>query len=233
MTLLDPDRLSREKIVERAVQCEECGADAILFGSSLLVFTHDFDGIVRDIKRVVRVPVIIFPGEINQVSPHADAILFLSMVSGRNADLLIGRQVRAAPVLKNCGLEAISTGYMLVESGSITTAEYMSNTRTIPRGKPDIAMAHALAAEYIGMKCIYLDTGSGASDSVPTEMVRAVANYVSLPVIVGGGIHTSEIAREKVRAGASFVVTGNALEENDDPSLIRAFSCAVHTKESS
>lgn len=228
MVLLDPDRLDGARLVRTAALCVENGADAILFGSSFLL-SIDFDQTVREIKRAVNAPVIIFPGgDINQVSASADAILFLSMISGRNPELLIGLQVRAAPILKAYGLEAISTGYILVDSGRQTTVEYISNTKPVPRDKPDIAMAHALAAEYLGMQCVYLDAGSGAEQMVPEEMIAAVTGYVSVPVIVGGGIRRPEDAGAKVAAGASFVVTGTILEARQDASLVREFAEAIH-----
>jgi putative glycerol-1-phosphate prenyltransferase len=146
--------------------------------------------------------------------------------------LLIGEHVKAAPLLKESGIEVISTGYIIVESGTLTSVQFMSHTLPIPRTKVDIAMAHALAAEYIGMKLIYLETGSGADSSVPNEMVRAVADYVSIPVIVGGGIRDPETARAKVEAGASFVVTSTVLEGGDDDleRLVGELSVAVHSK---
>ena len=228
LTLLDPDRLSPEEMEHRASLCAEAGADAILVGTSLMLTDRGTD-MYRRIKRAVQIPVISFPGSASQVSPLADAILFLSMISGRNPELLIGQHARAAPLIKGFGLETISTGYMLIESGTLTSVEFMSNTRPIPRNKIDIAMAHALAAEYIGMQTVYLEAGSGAAQSVPSEMVRAVAEYISLPVIVGGGIRDAETARARVEAGAAFVVTGTVVE--DDWSRLRELSAAVHTGE--
>lgn len=228
-THLDPDRMDPGRMVRRAVQHSENGADAILVGTSFLV-SGDFDEVVKAVRDAVDVPVILFPGGIAQVSPHADAILFLSMISGRNPELLIGQQVKAAPFIKRYALESISTGYILIESGKLTTAEYISNTRPLPRDKSDLAMAHALAAEYLGMKLVYLEAGSGAERSVPQEMIRSVTGYVSLPLVVGGGIRRPELAREKVLAGASFVVIGNVLEEVDDPGLLREFADAVHVR---
>jgi putative glycerol-1-phosphate prenyltransferase len=181
------------------------------------------------VKARVDIPVISFPGGASQVVPTADAILFLSLISGRNPELLIGEHVKAAPLIREYGVEAIPTGYMLIQSGTLTSVEFMSNTQPIPRNKVDIAIAHALAAEYLGMKLIYLETGSGAGASVPDEMVQAVVNYVSTPVIVGGGIRDPEEARAKVAAGASFVVTGSVVE--DDHQRLREFSQAVHAKE--
>jgi len=214
-------------MVRQAVQHAQNGADAILVGTSFLL-SSDFDEMVKAVRDAVDVPVILFPGGISQLSPHADAILFLSLISGRNPELLIGQQVKAAPFIKRYALEPISTGYILVESGTLTTAEYVSTTRPVPRNKPDLAMALALAAEYLGMKLVYLEAGSGADRSVPEAMIRSVADYVSLPLIVGGGIRCPEHAREKVLAGASFVVVGNVLERMDDPGLLRDLADAVH-----
>ena len=137
--------------------------------------------------------------------------------------------MRAAPLIKEFGVEAIPTGYVLVESGHMTSVEFMSATRPLPRRKNDIAMAHALAAEYLGMKMVYLETGSGADSSVPDDMVRTVAHYISIPVIVGGGIRNAETARAKVEAGASFVVTGSIVE--DDHARLNEVSAAVHVAE--
>ncbi len=227
-SLLDPDRLDKEDLVRTAVMCAENGADAILVGGSFLMCT-DFDRMVRAIQQAVEIPVIIFPGpDTNQISAAADAILFLSMISGRNPDLLIGQQVKAAPLLKAYGLEAISTGYILVDSGQPTTAEFISNTRPVPRNKPDIAKAHALAAQYLGMQCVYLDAGSGAGQMVPEEMIEAVSSYISIPVIAGGGIRRPEDAGARVRAGASFVVVGSILEARGEPGLVRQFADAIH-----
>jgi putative glycerol-1-phosphate prenyltransferase len=175
------------------------------------------------------VPVIIFPGDTNQISAAADAILFLSLISGRNPELLIGQHVKAAPILRAHGLEAIATGYALVDSGQQTTTEYVSNTRPLPRNKPEIAMAHALAAEYLGMQCVYLDAGSGPEKMVPEEMVQAVSDYVSVPIIVGGGIRKPEAAAKRVLLGASFVVVSSVFEEQGwDPELIGEFASAIH-----
>lgn len=228
LTLLDPDRLSVEELELRADLCVEAGADAVLVGTSLMFTAHYAECFAR-IKARVDIPVISFPGGASQVVPTADAILFLSMISGRNAEFLIGEHVRAAPLIREYGVEAIPTGYMLVESGTLTSVEFMSSTRPLPRGKNDIAMAHALAAQYLGMKMVYLETGSGADASVPDEMVGAVSSYVSLPVVVGGGIRDATTARAKVEAGAGFVVTGSLVE--DDHGRLREVSAAVHVRE--
>ena len=225
LTLLDPDRLPPGELEERAKACAEADADAILVGTSLMLSDHST--VFQRIKGTVDIPVIIFPGSVGQIVPTADAILFLSLISGRNPELLIGQHVKAAPLLKEYGVEAIPTGYVLIESGAFTSVEFMSNTRPIPRTKNDIAMAHALAAEYLGMRLVYLEAGSGARDPVPDEMVEAVVDYVSLPVMVGGGIRDPQTARTKVEMGARFVVTGTAVE--NDPGRLRELGEAVHT----
>ncbi len=230
IVLIDPDKHSRKQIGELVETACEGDADAIFVGSSI-VLNSGFDNLVRLIKRIASVPVILFPGSTMQISRHADAILFLSLVSGRDPNYLIGEQVKAAPVIRHLGVEPISTGYMLIESGKMTSAEFMSNTRPIPRDKFDIAKATALAAEFLGMKLIYLEAGSGAAYPVKTEMIAEVNRYVRTPIIVGGGIRRPEEAHERVKAGASFVVTGNILEYKANRSLIREFAGAVHVRE--
>lgn len=227
IVLIDPDKLSLEENIKLAAQAEQEDADVIFIGGSLLS-TPIFDELVKQIKNAVKIPVIIFPGGVQQISRHADAILFMSVISGRNPDLLIGQHVMGAPIVKLLNLEAIPMGYMLIESGKVTSAEFMSNTKPIPRDKPDIAVAHALAAEYLGMKLIYLEAGSGALHPVPDEMIQAVARMCSLPIIVGGGIKTPEVAQQKVKAGASFIVTGNVLEKDKRGGVIQYFAKTIH-----
>jgi len=225
--LIDPDKWQSDELTDFAIQASEDGADAVLVGGSLLM-SASFDALVRLIKQKISIPLIIFPGSPTQVSKYADALFFLSLISGRNPTFLISEQVKAAPVIKTLGIEAISVGYMLIESGTTTSSEFMSNTRPIPRDKPDIAKATALAAEYFGMKMIYLEAGSGAKHSVPETMIQEVRDYVSMPIIVGGGIRTPEDAYRKVQAGASFVVTGNVLEGERKSNLIKEFAAAIH-----
>jgi phosphoglycerol geranylgeranyltransferase len=228
LVLLDPDRAAPERIGEQAARCAKAGVDAILIGSSLMI-GDGFGESVRAAKRAAEgVPVIIFPGEKSQVTPEADAILFLSLLSGRNPEFLIGEQIRSAPLIRRIGLEAISTAYLLIDSGRMTSVEFMSNTKPIPADKSDIAAAHAIAAEMFGMKLVYLEAGSGARSPVPDFMVSAVSSEVSIPVIVGGGIRNPETVEAKVRSGASFVVVGNHLEENDDYRKLGEFVDAAH-----
>lgn len=227
LVLIDPDKWSELAVVTFVEQINASGADAIMVGGSLNT-RGNWDRKLVKIKESADLPVILFPGTPGQVSEHADALLFLSLISGRNPQSLIADQVHAAPLVKHIGIEPISTAYMLVESGKPTTAEFMSGTRPLPRTKPDIAVAHALAAEYLGFKLIYLEAGSGAELSVPLEMVQAVTSVTSVPVMVGGGIRSPETAAQYVAAGARFVITGNVLEGSQDPILLRAFAQAVH-----
>ena len=225
--LIDPDKLPIEKTGKFVQHCEKVGVDGILIGGSLMV-KGDLDESIKVVKKHCQLPVVIFPGSVNQVSQFADALLFISLISGRNAEHLIGKHVQAAPLLKRYNLEAISTGYMLIESGQTTTAEYISESKPIPRNKPEIATATALAGEYLGMKLIYLEGGSGAENSVPTEIIESVSKNVNIPVIVGGGIKTPNEAREKVDAGASVIITGNFFEDENNWDLISDFAFAVH-----
>lgn len=208
--LLDPDDFSPEEAGRIAATSQEAGADAVLVGGSM-IHTDHLDDFISAIKSKASIPVILFPGDATQISGNADAILFMSLVSGRNPVNLIGEQVKGAPIIKRYGVEPIPTGYMLVESGTVTSIEFMSNTRPLPRAKPGIAAAHALAAEYMGMQVIYLEAGSGAKLSVPEELIGAVKKYVDIPVIVGGGVRSAETAKEKIIAGADIIVTGNLL----------------------
>jgi phosphoglycerol geranylgeranyltransferase len=229
LVLIDPDKIENDKLPAFVEQATADGVDGFLVGGSLIV-DDSFEQCITTIKRHTNVPTVIFPGSIVQISKEADAILFLSLLSGRNPEQLIGSQVIAAPIVKKIGLEAISTAYMLVESGRTTSVEFISNTRPLPRHKPDIAVAHALAAEILGFKMIYLEAGSGAEQSVPEEMIGAVAKHCSVPLIVGGGLRTPEEAHNKVQAGAKFIVTGTVLEKNGSANLVKEFAAAIHSK---
>jgi phosphoglycerol geranylgeranyltransferase len=227
IVLLDPDKYSAADLGRQAEVISRY-ADLIFVGGSLCV-RHDFDNAVRSVKSASAVPVVIFPGDATQVSPHADAVLFLSLVSGRNPDLLIGEHVKAAPRIRRYELEAIPVAYLLVESGDTTSVQFMSQSLALPRAKAELAMAHALAGEYLGMKLVFLEGGSGARQYVPKGTIQAVSRYVSLPIIVGGGIRTPEDARAVVDAGASFVVTGDVIEKRGSVEMLRDFTSAVHT----
>jgi len=229
LVLLDPDKISDAKLIPFVRHCEKSGVDGFLIGGSLMI-NGNMDSFIEKIKIESSLPSIIFPGSINQISPIADAILFLSVISGRNAEHLIGKHVIASPLIKRAKVEPISTGYILIESGKTTTAVYMSGSLPVPRNKPEIAAATALAGEYLGMKLIYLEAGSGAQDSVPDEMVKAVSEECSVPVVVGGGIRNPQSARNKVENGAGIIVTGNFFEDENNWHLIKDFSNAIHYK---
>ncbi len=226
--LIDPDKLKIEHTKNFVEHCEQSGVDGFLIGGSLMI-NGNLDDSIKEIKKYSSLPLVIFPGSVNQLSEKADAVLFLSLISGRNAEHLIGKHVLAAPIIKKYNLETISTGYMLIESGRTTTAEYVSESKPIPRDKPEIATATALAGEYLGMQLIYLEGGSGADNSVPNEMIEMVSSQVTVPVIVGGGIKTPEAARQKVKAGAKIIVTGNFFEDENNWDLVSQFADAVHS----
>jgi len=212
--LLDPDKLPLEEIATKVATIHQLKADFILVGGSLL-FTNVLDAFVREIKKHTDLPIILFPGSALQISNEADGILFLQLISGRNPEYLIGNQVIAAPLLQQTQLEVISTGYILVESGRETTASYISNTKPIPAHKPEIAMATALAGQYLGHQLIYLDGGSGALHPVPESMIALVRKNIHLPIVVGGGIRNRKQLDAAYEAGADLVVIGTAFELNE------------------
>ena len=223
--LIDPDKLRLDKLdhlVEFSIRSK---VDFFFIGGSLIV-NNWLDECLTSIKEKCDIPLVLFPGDSYQLSYRADALLFLSLISGRNAELLIGKHVITAPYLKMSPLEIIPTGYMLVDGGVPTTVSYISNTSPIPADKEDIAACTALAGEMLGLRSIYLDAGSGAKQPVSLEMIETVRGTVDVPLIVGGGIRTPERARQTVEAGADVVVVGNAFEE--DPSLVISIAEAVH-----
>jgi putative glycerol-1-phosphate prenyltransferase len=228
--LIDPDDLPIEEIPVFMKRLQSSDVDIVMIGGSLLL-NSDFEKYVRETKaHAGHIPIVLFPGSVYQITPEADALLFLSLLSGREAYHLISNQVLAAPLVYRSGLEAIATAYMLVDSGKPTSAQFMSGTIPLPRDKPDIVVAHALAAQYLGFKLIYLEAGSGAELSVPEEIISAVSKKVDIPLIVGGGIRTPAEAAAKVSAGACFIVIGNILEKNNRENLIKEFSLAIHQK---
>lgn len=223
--LIDPDKYSDEKLESCICNAREAGVSLVFVGGSLLVDDRMNESI-RIIKNNCDIPVLLFPGSTLQFTEEADALLFLSLISGRNADLLIGRHVEIAPFLKKSSVEVIPTGYMLIDGGKPTTASYISNTFPIPANKPDIAACTAIAGELLGLKMIYMDCGSGAMNPVPPAMIKAVKNNIEIPLIVGGGIRTKQQIQAACAAGADIVVVGNAIE--DDPELLHALAGATH-----
>ncbi len=229
--LIDPDKPNKD-IQSFTRIATECGADGFFIGSSILL-SENFERCLKLVKQNTNKPVIIFPGSVYQISKFADAILFLSVLTSTNTEYIVGQQTLAAPIIFKYGIEPISTAYLLIESGKMTSAVFMSQSKQIPRDKPDIAVAYALTAQYLGMKLIYLEAGSGADNSVPAELIQKIKSFIDIPLIVGGGIKNPETAFEKARAGADIIVTGNILENTSVKnlkSLISEFANAIHKK---
>lgn len=224
--LIDPDKVDQKSLENIVIQGATAQVDYFLVGGSLVSNNRSAEWI-QWIKNNCPVPVIIFPGSSMQVNEEADAIFFLSLISGRNADLIIGRQVETAPILAKLDIEVVSTGYMLIDGGKATTVSYITNTHPIPKDKPQIAVSTAMAGEMLGMKVMYLDSGSGAEYPVSAEMISAVSNSISAPLVVGGGINSPEKAQAASKAGADLIVVGTAFEK--DPQLVFEMSKAVHT----
>ena len=222
--LIDPDNVTTSDLYKITEISKESNVDYIFVGGSLLIH-NNLDEVIKEIKENCNIPVILFPGNTLQVSLNADAILFLSLISGRNPEMLIGKHVEAAPEIKRHNLEAIPTGYMLIDGGKPSSVEYMSNTKPIPGDKHGIAVSTAIAGELLGLKTIYMDAGSGASHPISQKMISSVRKAVNLPLIIGGGIDSREKALSACNAGADIVVVGNAIEK--DKSLIIDIASSV------
>lgn len=224
--LIDPDKVNNqnmEQLIELSVAAK---VDYFLVGGSLVISNY-LDECLQLIRRTCNIPTILFPGSPSQVSKYADALLYLSLISGRNAELLIGQHVVSAPMVKKSGLEIMSTGYMVVDGGAPTTVSYISNASPLPADKHEIAVCTAMAGEMLGMKLIYMDAGSGAKTAVTENMIEKVAQSITVPLIVGGGITDPEKAYLNCKAGADVVVVGNAIEK--DSSLVKEMAAAVHS----
>lgn len=224
--LVDPDKVEDpSRLLQLINLASENCVDYFFVGGSL-VTTTNLTEVVKKIKENVTIPVILFPGNSMQIEPSADALLFLSLISGRNPELLIGQHVIAAPIIRNTRLEVIPTGYLLINSGRITSVAYISNTTPIPDDKYSLASCTAMAGEMLGLQMIYLDAGSGAEKEISTKMIAGVRKAISVPLIVGGGINTSQKALAALEAGADMIVIGNALEK--DPELLTAIADKVY-----
>jgi phosphoglycerol geranylgeranyltransferase len=210
--LVDPDKHDEASLQQLTGLVNDSAIDFILVGGSLV--SGSVDDTVHALKGKTKLPILLFPGNVLQISPHADGILFLSLISGRNPEFLIGNHVIAAPVLKKLKLEVIPTGYILIENGRTTAVEYVSNTKPIPADKIDLTVATAMAGEMLGHKMLYLEAGSGALKPVNSGMIREVKKNTTIPLIVGGGIHTAEQVRMIYEAGADIIVVGTVLEDN-------------------
>jgi phosphoglycerol geranylgeranyltransferase len=225
LVLVDPERTSPEEAVRVARAAEAGGAAGLLIGTS-------FDGADRTgqvaaaIKQATRLPLLLFPGSAGQLVPNVDAVLLLSLVSGRNPQYLIEEHVRAVPFFQRHDVARLSTAYILVDGGRVTAVESVSQTRPLPADKPELAVAHALAGLMIGMEAVYLDSGSGAEHPVAGAVIRAVRAAVRAPLFVGGGMRTPEQVRAALAAGADFAVVGNAIEAGGE-SRVAALAAAA------
>ena len=224
--LIDPDGVDTSSLDSLVDLCMNAGVDYFFVGGSLVLSNH-LDDVIQQVKANCNIPVVLFPGSPSQVSKYADALLYLSLISGRNPELLIGQHVVSAPFIKSSGLEIIPTGYIVVDGGAPTTVSYISNAAPVPADKNDIAVCTAMAGEMLGMKLIYMDAGSGAKTPITEAMIHAVSKNVDVPVIVGGGIKDPEKAYRNCKAGADVIVIGNAIEK--DASLIDEVSHAIHS----
>ncbi|MBN8833117.1 MAG: geranylgeranylglyceryl/heptaprenylglyceryl phosphate synthase [Niastella sp. SCN 39-18] len=224
--LIDPDKVNEPAIDILVKKCTDARVDYFLVGGSLVVSNY-VDECILEIKKRTDIPIILFPGSPSQVSRHADALLYLSLISGRNPELLIGQHVVSATAVKQSGLEIMPTGYMVIDGGAPTTVSYISNATPLPADKTEIAVCTAMAGEMLGMKLIYMDAGSGARKAITENMIQQVAKNIEVPLIIGGGITTAEKAYLNCRAGADVIVVGNAIEK--DHSLIKELAAAVHS----
>jgi putative glycerol-1-phosphate prenyltransferase len=224
--LVDPDKISSPSELDPLIRLANENCVDFFFVGGSLVTTTNLNEVIKHMKENVSIPVILFPGSSLQIDPSADAILFLSLISGRNPDLLIGQHVIAAPILRNNKIEVRPTGYILVNSGKTTSVAYISNTTPIPEDKYSLAACTALAGEMLGLRLVYLDAGSGAEREISAKMISAVRKAVSVPLIVGGGINTSRKAITALEAGADLIVIGNALEK--DPNLLTEISDKIY-----
>lgn len=223
--LIDPDKVNASVLGELIELSVAAKVDYFLVGGSLVISSY-LDECVQYIKQQCSIPVILFPGSPSQISKYADALLYLSLISGRNPELLIGQHVVSAPFVKQSGLEIMPTGYIVIDGGAPTTVSYISNAAPVPADKNEIAMCTAMAGEMLGMKLIYMDAGSGAKRPITENMIEAVAKNISSPLIIGGGIIDPEKAYRNCKAGADLIVVGNAIEK--DPSIIKEIASAVH-----
>ncbi|MFQ6136950.1 MAG: geranylgeranylglyceryl/heptaprenylglyceryl phosphate synthase [Candidatus Hydrothermarchaeales archaeon] len=214
LTLLDPEKQSPRDAKKIAESAHKGGTSGIMIGGSVGIIQKKLDETVKAIKSAIDLPVILFPGDVSGVSTHADAIFFMSLLNSRNPYYITGAQASGAPIVKKTGIEAISMGYIVIEPGG--AAGYVGDARAIPRNRPEIATAYALATQYLGMSLVYLEAGSGVDEHVPEEMVSMVKRAIDVPLIVGGGIRTKEDARAVAQAGADIIVTGTVVERVND-----------------
>ena len=215
--LIDPEEVTASSASLLAEEGEKAGASAIMVGGSTVVSSEILNGVVKAIKESVDIPIILFPNNITGISKYADAIWFMSLLNSSDPYFIIGAQVLAAPLIKKLRIEPIPLGYLILGEGG--AAAVVGKAHPIPYNKPGLVVAHALAAQFLGMRFIYLEGGSGVSKPVPPAIVRMVKSTVNLPLLVGGGIRTKEQAKEIVRAGADIIVASTVLE-NENPESV-------------
>lgn len=225
LTLIDPEKVTISSASQLAKRVEVCKTTAIMVGGSTSTSTTHLNSIIKAIKRTVKIPIILFPNNITGISKYADAIWFMSLLNSVDPYFLMGAQVLGAPMVRKYGLEPIPLGYIIVGEGG--TAGIVGRAIPIPYTKPELAAVHALAAQYFGMRFVYLEAGSGASQPVPSVMIRTVKHAINTPLIVGGGIRDSEQAKTAVAAGADIVVTGNITEEIGARSMFKKLVTTV------
>ena len=227
VALIDPDIKNDESLSNMVNSINKSKFDVIFVGGSL-IGDNLFENRINFIKNHTNLPIIIFPGSSNQISIHANAILFLSLISGRNPQYLIGEHVKSAPIIKNINLEVIPTAYMLLDGGSKSSVEIISNTSPLPMNKKDIILAHALAGQYLGNKLLFLESGSGAKNHATLDIVSLLSENLEIPVIVGGGINSPDSAQKLAKAGASYIVLGTKIETNPTINDLLKFTDAIH-----
>jgi len=211
LTLLDPEKSNPKKSSELAKLAESAGSAAIMIGGSTLISQHDLDEVIKAIKQKVKIPIILFPGNISGISKYADAVWFMSLLNSDNSYFITGAQALAAPIIQRYGLEPIPLGYIIVGEGG--TAGIVGRAQAIPYNKPEVAALYALAAQYFGMRFVYLEAGSGAKEPVPAKMIKTVRKHLDIPLIVGGGLRKASDVKRAVEAGANIIVTGTLFEK--------------------
>jgi len=227
VALLDPDKKNDNDLLKMVQLVNDSDFDVVFVGGSL-ISDNEFESRIKAISENTDLPIIIFPGSSNQLSKHADGVLFLSLISGRNPQYLIGEHVKSAPVIRNLGIEVIPTAYILLDGGVRSSVEVISNTSPIPMNKKDIILAHALAGEYLGNKFVFLENGSGAKDHAECEIISIISKQINIPIIVGGGVNTSKSAGQLVSSGADYIVTGTQIEKLPSSKTLLEFTQAVH-----
>lgn len=226
-SLIDPDPVKQniEAIASKASILEKLGTDAIMVGGSTNIVSSILDDTVKTIKKNCSLPVILFPGNISGITKKADAIFFMSLLNSRNPYWIVGAQVLGAPIVKSAGIEPISMAYLVIEPGG--TVSFVGDAKPIPRNKPGLAAAYALAAQYLGMSLVYLEAGSGVKEPIQPEIIKTVKSAIDIPLIVGGGMKTADAVTTALKADADIIVTGTACESGNTEKTMRPIIRAV------